>query len=62
VSAADTVTPIREEIAADIPVFVESDVSVSQVVQALRAAGLSMRLDPYKGIIVSRAQGHHSLN
>jgi hypothetical protein len=30
---------------ADIPVFVEGDVSVSQVVQALRGAGLAMRLD-----------------
>jgi hypothetical protein len=58
----DNVTPIREALEADIPVFVESDVSVSQVIQVLRAAGLSMRLDPYKGIIVSRAQGERRLN
>jgi hypothetical protein len=34
---------------ADVPMFVESDVGAAQLVSGLRAAGLSMRLDPYKG-------------
>lgn len=51
-----------EALEADVPVFVESDVSAAQLVRGLRAAGLSVRLDPYRGIIVSRAQGQRSLN
>lgn len=57
-----------EALEADVPVFVAADVSLGQVVKALRAAGLSMRLeeDPFKRcglkIIVSRGQGQHRVN
>jgi len=58
-SAADD---ILEALEADVPVFVESDVGAAQLVRGLRAAGLSVHFEPDKGIIVSRAQGRHSLN
>lgn len=58
-SAADDFV---EALEVDVPVFVESDVSAAQLVRGLRAAGLSVRLDPYRGLIVSRAQGQRSLN
>jgi len=59
-SAADD---FLEALEADVPVFLESNVSAAAVVRGLRAAGLSARFDPDKGmLIVGRAQGHYSLN